>query len=92
MSKFTLFTQSFVIITHGVGSLQALVIYVEVKEIKAFHFVLEIIIVDGSIRGRIHPITSTHEKRSGHMVSFVMPHFPILSYKGMSFRPGSGTF
>ena len=91
MSKFKLFTQSSVIITRGLGFLQALVIYPRVKEEKAFPSMLEVIIVVESVRGRIHPITSTQGKSSGHVATFVIADFLMFAYKGISSQPTSLT-
>ena len=92
MYKFTLFTQSSIIIVSGGGSLQALVINGGVKEEEACPSVLEIIIVYESVQGRIHLITLAQEKSLVCMATFVIPDLRILIYKGMSSRPASGTF
>ena len=51
--------------------MQALVIYVGVKEENACPSALEMIIVDEFAQGMVHSITSTQEKSSGHLDFFV---------------------
>ena len=75
----------------GAGSLQALVIYSGMKKEKGFPSVFEIIIVATSIQGRIHPITSTQGKSSGHVATFVIADFLMFAYKGISSQPTSLT-
>ena len=74
------------------GRLQALGMYVGVKEEKNFPLILYMIISLASALGKIYPITSTQGKSSGRVETFVILDLIMFSYRGKYSKPASGTF
>ena len=78
-----------IIWTWGAGSLQALAMFVGLKEANGYFFMFDMIIAAASARDRIQSITSAQGKILGRVATFVMAYIFMFKYNGMSSEPAS---